>query len=197
VIKELKSRFQHFKETGDDSKIPADLQRTIYSVAVKYGGREEYNKIVEVHDKPKTPSEKISAIRAMGATEDSALLDETTKFITNKSRDQDIIYFFGGLEGNFTARRKLTKYLQDEYDVLVKRFEGNFTLGYLVKYGTEFYSSKADHTAIEAWFKNKDTSKYNQSLAQALDSIRARSDYVERSTDDLRGWLEQRGLHQQ
>jgi aminopeptidase 2 len=54
----------------------------------------------------------------MGATEDSALLDETTKFITNKARDQDITYFFGALEGNFKARRKLTKYLQDEYDVV-------------------------------------------------------------------------------
>lgn len=54
----------------------------------------------------------------MGATADSALLDETTKFITNKSRDQDIIYFFGALEVNFKARRKLTKYLQDEYDVV-------------------------------------------------------------------------------
>jgi len=83
VIKELKSRFQYFKETGDDSKIPADLQRTIYGVvrrffihfwcghvmgwlqAVKYGGREEYNKIVEIHDKPKAPSEKISAMWVM------------------------------------------------------------------------------------------------------------------------------------
>lgn len=36
VIKELKSRFQHFKETGDDSKIPADLQRTIYSVVCSF-----------------------------------------------------------------------------------------------------------------------------------------------------------------
>jgi len=54
----------------------------------------------------------------MGATEDPALLDETTKFITNKSRDQDIIYFFGALGLNFVARRKLTKYLQDDYDVV-------------------------------------------------------------------------------
>jgi aminopeptidase 2 len=54
----------------------------------------------------------------MGVTQDPALLDETTKFITNKARDQDIVYFFGALEGNFKARRKLTKYLQDEYDVV-------------------------------------------------------------------------------
>jgi hypothetical protein len=32
VIKELQSRFAHFMKTGDDSKIPADLQRVIFSV---------------------------------------------------------------------------------------------------------------------------------------------------------------------
>jgi len=54
----------------------------------------------------------------MGVTQDPTLLDKTTKFITNKARDQDIIYFFGALAGNFKARRTLTKYLQDEYDVV-------------------------------------------------------------------------------
>ena len=67
-----------------------------------------------------------------------------------------------------------------------------------VQYGTEFYSSQVDYAAIEGWFQvlerhvtvmmtdrieclqqGKDTSKYNRSLAQALDSIRARSDYVQ------------------
>lgn len=31
VIKELQDRFHHFMETGDDSRIPADLQRVAFS----------------------------------------------------------------------------------------------------------------------------------------------------------------------
>jgi hypothetical protein len=31
VVKELTRRFDHFVETGDDSKIPADLQMAIFS----------------------------------------------------------------------------------------------------------------------------------------------------------------------
>lgn len=54
----------------------------------------------------------------MCATLDPALLEETIKFITNKSRDQDIIYFFAYLAGNFKARRTLTKYVEDQYDVV-------------------------------------------------------------------------------
>lgn len=38
VIKELKSRFDHFVRTGDDSRIPADLQRVIFSVVRHVAG---------------------------------------------------------------------------------------------------------------------------------------------------------------
>lgn len=30
VLKELQSRFEHFMKTGDDSRIPPDLQRVIF-----------------------------------------------------------------------------------------------------------------------------------------------------------------------
>jgi aminopeptidase 2 len=68
-------------ETGDDSKIPADLQRVTFSVvcsstpplkrdrdlclplqAVRHGGRMEYEAVREIHDKPKTPTSRISAM---------------------------------------------------------------------------------------------------------------------------------------
>jgi len=45
-----------------------------------------------------------------------------------------------------------------------------------------------DYEAIEAFYKDKDTSKYKLALAQALDSIRARAAYVQRSAEDLKGW---------
>lgn len=48
VVKELQSRFAHFHETGDDSKIPADLQRITYRTAVQHGGEKEYEAIKKV-----------------------------------------------------------------------------------------------------------------------------------------------------
>lgn len=86
----------------------------------------------------------------MCVPEDIELLIETTRFITNKARDQDIAEFFGCLSTNLKARRLLTKYLEDNYDLvriyayfisismssfmkLYKRLEANFQLGSLVK----------------------------------------------------------------
>ncbi|KAF8162999.1 leucyl aminopeptidase [Crassisporium funariophilum] len=188
VIKELQSRYKGYM-AGDESKIPADLQRVIFVTAVRHGGREEYEAMIMVHDKPKSPSEKISAIAAMGATQDVKLMEHMLDFMTNKTKDQDMFYFFGGLGGNFKGRRLLTKYFKEQYDVLYKRFEGNFSLHYMVTYSTEYYSTMKDCEETEAFFKDKDTSKYNQALAQTLDTIRARSAYVERATDDIVDWL--------
>ncbi|KAG6821168.1 hypothetical protein H0H93_005388 [Arthromyces matolae] len=163
VIKELQRRFSLFLKTGDDSTIPADLQRVIYAVAVRHGGTVEYDAVVNLYNNAKTPTERIAAMQAMGATEDPELLKKTFNFISTQARDQDVVYFFRGLANNSKARRLLVEYFRDEYDVLYKRFESTFTLKSLVE--------------------DKDTSKYNQGLAQVLDGIRARIAYIERGSE--------------
>ncbi|KAF5326661.1 hypothetical protein D9619_004256 [Psilocybe cf. subviscida] len=190
VIEELKSRFKHYINTGDRSKIPADLQNAIFTTAVKYGGREEYDAVLKIYGAPKAaPSDVLAGIAALSSPQDISLLQETTALVTNKARNQDVISFFAYLAGNFKARRLLTKYMEDEYDAFAKRFEGNLALGSLIKYANSFYSTTEGYQAVEAFYKDKDTSKYNRALAQALDSIRSRASYVEHSSDDLAEWL--------
>jgi aminopeptidase 2 len=190
VVKELKSRFKHYIDTGDRSKIPADLQTAIFTTSVKFGGRQEYDAALRIYSTPNAaPSDVLAGIAALASPQDISLLQETTELVTNKARNQDVISFFANLAGNFKARRLLTKYMEDEYDTLAKRFEGNLALGSLVKFSNSFYSTKEGYAAVEAFYTDKDTSKYNRALAQALDSIRSRASYVERSSGDLTDWL--------
>ncbi|THH11180.1 hypothetical protein EW146_g8133 [Bondarzewia mesenterica] len=190
VIKELKNRFAQFVKTGDDSIIPADLLRVTFRTAVKYGGREEFDAVINFHDNAKTPSMRIAAMGAMGATPDPMLQEETMKFIMTKARDQDVVYFFTGLAANFKARKPLVQFFQDNYDALYKRFEGNFTLKYLVSTVFSGLSTENDRQSAEAFFEGKDISKYNQALAQALDSIKAKAAWIERSSSDIAEWLD-------
>ena len=60
---------------------------------------------------------------------------------------------------------------------------------YLVRYSMDFLSTKEDLQSTEEFFKDKDTSKYSQSLNQTLDTIRAKVGNIERSTADLEQWL--------
>ncbi|KAJ7219096.1 leucyl aminopeptidase [Mycena pura] len=187
VIDELKSRFTHFMETGDDSKIPADLQSCIFTTAVRYGGPAEYNAVVGIQEKPKTPTAHIAAMYAMGRTEDPALLDQTFSYILTKSRDQDVVYFFRGLQSNPHARRKFAEFFKDNYDYASVTFFQKFCRAYNLSFGT--LSTAKDYERTELFFKDKDTSKYHMTLAQALETIRTRTAYIERSLDDLNKWL--------
>ena len=73
---------------------------------------------------------------------------------------------------------------------IYKRFEGNFSVNYLITFSSDYYASMEDYAAIEAFYKEKDTSKYKLVLAQALDGIRARAEYVTRSKEDLVKWFD-------
>ncbi|KAJ7694164.1 leucyl aminopeptidase [Mycena rosella] len=205
VIDELKGRFAYYMQTGDDSRIPADLQSVIFVAAVKYGGPAEYAAIQKIQEKPKTPTARIAAIYALGTTEDSALLERTFSSIAD-ARDNEIVYFLRGLQSNVLAKRKLAAYFKDHYDSasfafiryctqltvfqLMKRFEGNFTITHLVSVSFGALSTKEDYASIEEFFKDKDTSKYSMALAQTMETIRTRIAYIERSSADLNEWLE-------
>jgi len=62
VIEELQSRFNHLVETGDDSRIPPDLEAITYRVAVKYGGREQWEFVRGINEAGKTPTSRIAAM---------------------------------------------------------------------------------------------------------------------------------------
>jgi hypothetical protein len=65
-----------------------------------------------------------------------------------------------------------------EWLQIYKRFEGNFLVSYLITFSSDYYSSMKDYETLDAFYKEKDTSKYKLALAQALDGIRARAEYV-------------------
>ncbi|KDQ59543.1 hypothetical protein JAAARDRAFT_33120 [Jaapia argillacea MUCL 33604] len=189
VVNELKSRFADFRKSGDESKIPADLQRVIYSTAVKHGGKEEYDVMKAIHEKPTTPQVGIAAMLAMGSSRDLALAKETLDYTLTNARDQDVMYFFSGLQSNPLARRILAQFFKDNYDALYKRFEGNFSLSYLVKMSFSGLATVKDKEETELFFKDKDVSKYRLALSQMLDTINAKAAFIDRSSTDLSEWL--------
>jgi aminopeptidase 2 len=52
-------------------------------------------------------------------------------------------------------------------------------LRYLVEYTFAGLSAEKDYQDIVEFFKDKDTSKYSQALAQTLESIRAKTAWID------------------
>ncbi|KAL0066570.1 Aminopeptidase 2 mitochondrial [Marasmius tenuissimus] len=192
VIEELKGRFKHYVDTGDDSRIPPDLQKAIFTAGIKYGGRAEFDFTKKIFEKPKTPSARAAAIAALTSTEDEKLLAEVMEIARTGARDQDVTIFFRGWSQNPKARRPGSAFFRKYYDEFYKRFSETFTLKYLVQESFAVLSTEKDLKETEAFFEGKETSKYSLALAQSLDSIRARIAFIKHSTDDLQKWLKER-----
>ncbi|KAH8102858.1 peptidase family M1-domain-containing protein [Cristinia sonorae] len=190
VIKELLARFAQFVESGD---IDSDLERIIFKIAVENGGRAEFDKLRTAASNPTNPSQAISAILALGATRDEKLAAELFDTILDETRDQDVAYLLMGVASNSKFRVYGVKRFQENYDALEKRFDGNWTLQTIIRAVHSTVSTRESYTSVSEFFKTKDTSKYKMVLNQTLDAISAKASWVERSTNDILGWLETKG----
>ncbi|KAH7916009.1 hypothetical protein BJ138DRAFT_763827 [Hygrophoropsis aurantiaca] len=192
VVEELRSRFAEYMATNDNSNIPADLLRTTMIVAVKYGGRAEYEFVKQLYETPTTPpSASISAMVAMSASRDAACIEDTFAYMLSSVRNQDLIYFFKGLQMNHLTRRSSCQFFKENYDEIYKRYEGNFSLKDVISTCFEYLTREDDYEKIVAFYKDKDTSKYNLALSQTLDSVRSSTGWLKRSTGDITAWLEE------
>ncbi|GJE96509.1 aminopeptidase [Phanerochaete sordida] len=190
VVDHILSLFNKATATGDDTCIPPDLVTITYEIAVKYGGRKEWDVVEGIITTAKTPQVKRAAMVALGATRDRDLQEETWSYIMTKARDQDLYSYFAGLQGNPTARHFLAEKFKADYDTLHTRTAHNFRLQHLVWFSFTMLSSMKDYEETAAFFKDRDTSTFSMSRDQALESIEARAAWVERSSEDLRQWFE-------
>jgi aminopeptidase 2 len=80
--------------------------------------------------------------------------------------------------------------MTENYDELVKKFPAGLSmLGTIVSICTSSFTSQAKLERIQAFFANKSTKGFDQSLAQSSDAIRAKSAWLGRDRDDVKDWV--------
>jgi aminopeptidase 2 len=67
-------------------------------------------------------------------------------------------------------------------------------LGAVVQIVTGSFTSNQSVEEIENFFKDKSIKGFNQGLAQSLDAIRAKANWIERDGQEVRTWLSDRGF---
>jgi len=190
VIGVLREMFKAYMASKDESTIPADLFRTTAINAAKYGGLDEYNFVKGLYeDRTTLPSVGISAMYAMCASRDASCHSDTELFIFDKVRKQDIVYFFDGQQMNFGTRRRSAQFLLDNFETLEEKYEGNFSFQDVVSAALGHLNTEKDIKRINEFFEHRDTSRYHLALAQTLDSLRASTAWIKRSTVDISEWL--------
>jgi aminopeptidase 2 len=87
--------------------------------------------------------------------------------------------------------------MTENWEALEKKLPPGLTmLGSVVTVCTSSFTSKKQMKAIEEFFSKNSTKGFNQSLAQSLDAIKAKGQWIERDSEDVKTWLKDNGYLQ-
>ncbi|KAF7368890.1 Aminopeptidase [Mycena venus] len=187
VLTELQTRFSSFMADAEASPLPPDLVPAIYTVAVRHGGRKEYDHMWEILQTTKSPAEEGHAALAVAAAEDPDLMAKTFDRLL-KENDSKVDWLMSGLSAYPKSRRPMVQFLKDHYDALHTRFETSGFEHYVMQ-PFRLLATAEDYEDMVAFFKTKDTSKFARSLEQTLEAIQTNIKYVERSTAEISAWF--------
>jgi aminopeptidase 2 len=87
--------------------------------------------------------------------------------------------------------------MTENWEALEKKLPPGLTmLGSVVTICTSSFTSPKQMKVIEEFFSKKSTKGFNQSLAQSLDAIKAKGQWIERDSEDVKTWLKDNGYLQ-
>jgi len=190
VIKAAQDMFKKFT-AGDSSAIHPNIRASVFSMILKYGGKEEYDKVLEVYHTSKNSNERNTALRSLGRAKDPELIKRTLAMTLNGDvKQQDIYIPVSGLRSHPEGVEALFKYMTENWDELSKRLPPELSmLGAMVQICTAGFTAKADIERVEKFFSDKSTKGFQAPLAQSLDSIRAKNAWLERDREDVKAWV--------
>jgi len=181
---------------GDRKAVPPNIRASVYAIALAEGGDAEFDAVLQEYLRATDADERNTALRALGRVKNPALIARTlTLPLSDQVKNQDIFMPLVGLRSESAGVDALWKWLTSNWDELVKRCPPGLTmLGLLVKICTSEFGSKEQLAMVEKFFADKDKTGYKMALEQSLDSIRARTGWVERDRDDVAAFLDKEGL---
>ena len=80
-------------------------------------------------------------------------------------------------------------FVQKNFDLLAKKYEGGFLLGHLVRVPQNFASAeKAEE--VEKFYGSKNLPGVERTVRQAVESIRSNAAWLQRDSETIHKWLQ-------
>ncbi|KAG6363382.1 hypothetical protein INS49_008480 [Diaporthe citri] len=194
IISAAKDMFGKYM-AGDRSAIHPNIRGSVFAMALKYGGKDEYEKIIDFYRNSTNSDERNTALRSLGRARQPELIQKTLDLLfSGEIKDQDIYLPTSGLRTHPEGINALFKWMNENWDELYKRLPPALSmLGSMVQIMTSSFTKPEQLAEVEKFFKDKNTSGYDQSLAQSLDGVRSKIQWLERDRSDVATWLAQNG----
>ncbi|KPM33936.1 Aminopeptidase 2, mitochondrial [Neonectria ditissima] len=178
---------------GDRDALQPNLRGSVFAVALVYGGEAEYDAIVKEYQTAKQSSERNTALRSLGFAEDPKLIKRSLNYALSKDvKTQDLYLPLSGLRSHKEGIEALWAWVKENWDVLTKRLPpGMSLLGDVVAMSTSSFTQDEQVADVQRFFAEKGTKGFDLELAQSLDSIKAKQNWLARDKKDVEEWLAQ------
>ncbi|KAJ1734465.1 hypothetical protein LPJ61_001064 [Coemansia biformis] len=196
VCAETRRRFHAFF-AGDRSAIASDALGAAFAIAVRTGGRDEFDKAMGYYLDPANPADQqLSALASLGQTTDPALLDELLEFaLGDKVRNQDLHKAISSIGNHGPSRERLWRWYQTNYDLLASRYRASMSyMGILIRLSAGEFTGRSKADEVERFLAERDTQKFQRVVDQTLERIRSNTRWLEKDRDDVRAWLTKSGF---
>ncbi|KAJ2493003.1 hypothetical protein IWW37_001007 [Coemansia sp. RSA 2050] len=191
VIGETNRRFQAFF-AGNRSVFNTDTLRAAFAVAIRNGGRGEFEKVKSYYlDSANPVDQQLAALSSLGFTTDPAIVDELLEFaLTDAVRNQDVHQAIVAINTHGANRERLWQWYQDNYDLLVGRYRASMNyMGILVRLSIAEFVGNAKADEVERYFADKNTAKFQRVIDQSLEKIRSNTAWLNKDREDVEGWF--------
>ncbi len=191
-------KFSEWMTTSDpdeENPIGVDQRETIYEVAIREGGEEEFNFLLERLPNVKTAGEGLYIITGLGKTEDigllKVLLDMT---ITEGSliRKQDARMAYRSIGESTVGRSVQFAWLVNNYDAIYEYFGPDLFASTVAELLDGFAATAhlpTDISELQAFLENHESEVPVSTLEEAVEEARANEKWVERNFVDVVTWL--------
>lgn len=195
--KAIKFAHESFKAyvSGEKEAINPNIRAAIFNNVASKGGEEEYKALLKIYKSPQSIDEKITALRSLGRFENPAILSKVLVHLLDGTvRSQDIYIPMQGMRAHKVGIELLFGWMKTEWEQLYKLLPpGLSMLGSVVQICTSGFTTMDKYHEVEAFFKDKNTKGFDQGLAQSLETIKSKSNWVSRDAEDVKKWLKSNG----
>ncbi|KAI2471215.1 peptidase family M1-domain-containing protein [Annulohypoxylon bovei var. microspora] len=194
IIAASKEMFNKYMN-GDKSAIHPNIRGSVFSMALKYGGKEEYDKVLNFFRISSNSDERNTALRCIGRSKEPALIKSTLDLVlSSEVKSQDLYLPASGLRSHAEGIDALFTWLTEKWPEITKRLSGNAPiLGSMVTICTSSFAKPEQLQRVEEFFKDIDTKAFAQPLAQSKDAIRSKISWLGRDRDDVAAWVKENG----
>lgn len=194
VVASAKDMFQAYVSGKKDALHP-NIRASVFNNVASNGGQAEFDALMSIYQNPQSMDEKISAMRAFGRFENVEILEKVLAMLLDGSvRPQDIYIPMQGMRVHKLGVETLFTWMQREWDHIYKLLPpGLSMLGSVVQVCTSGFTTMEKYAEIEKFFSSKNTKGFDKGLAQSLETIKSKANWVSRDAAVVEKWLKDNG----